>query len=242
VNASTNFPCRPCGWRRRPWRLLVANGDADPVSGYRAGLYAEPCERTDCIQRRRMFLLPCRARPARSLEARRRLAIPSPFGTFYAPNISPDPVDGIGRWSEADFVGAVTRGISPTGFHYFPAFPYASYQHAKVDDVRDLFAYLKTLSPRVRQGARSRLAVSIQCQAQYRDLETHVHGRQAVDCRTRRTHRSGIAAPIWSTASDIAPSATVLVTFLAELSPHSASPVDQIRKARAGCRTSRKRD
>ncbi|HYS85623.1 MAG TPA: alkylated DNA repair protein, partial [Bradyrhizobium sp.] len=45
------------------------------------------------------------------------LAIPSPFGTFYAPNISPDPVDGIGRWTEADFVSAVTRGISPTGFH-----------------------------------------------------------------------------------------------------------------------------
>jgi mono/diheme cytochrome c family protein len=75
------------------------------------------------------------------------LAIPSPFGTFYAPNISPDPVDGIGRWTEADFVSAVTRGISPTGFHYFPAFPYTSYQHAKVDEVRDLFAYLKTLNP-----------------------------------------------------------------------------------------------
>ncbi len=75
------------------------------------------------------------------------LAIPSPFGTFYAPNISPDPVDGIGRWTEADFVSAVTRGISPTGFHYFPAFPYTSYQHAKVEDVRDLFAYLKTLEP-----------------------------------------------------------------------------------------------
>jgi mono/diheme cytochrome c family protein len=27
------------------------------------------------------------------------LAIPSPFGTFYAPNISPDPVDGVGRWT-----------------------------------------------------------------------------------------------------------------------------------------------
>jgi len=75
------------------------------------------------------------------------LAIPSPFGTFYAPNISPDPVDGIGRWTEADFVSAVTRGISPTGFHYFPAFPYTSYRHAKVEDVRDLFAYLKTLNP-----------------------------------------------------------------------------------------------
>jgi mono/diheme cytochrome c family protein len=75
------------------------------------------------------------------------LAIPSPFGAFYAPNISPDPADGIGRWSEAEFVTAVTRGISPTGFHYFPAFPYTSYAHAKVEDVRDLFAYLKTLAP-----------------------------------------------------------------------------------------------
>jgi mono/diheme cytochrome c family protein len=75
------------------------------------------------------------------------LAIPSPFGTFYAPNISPDPNDGIGRWSEADFVTAVLKGTSPAGAHYFPAFPYPSYQHAKVEDVRDLFAYLKTLPP-----------------------------------------------------------------------------------------------
>jgi mono/diheme cytochrome c family protein len=75
------------------------------------------------------------------------LAIPSPFGTFYAPNISSDPVDGIGRWTEAEFVNAVTKGISPGGAHYFPAFPYTSYQHAKIEDIRDLFAYLKTLSP-----------------------------------------------------------------------------------------------
>src|SRR6202045_429646 len=73
------------------------------------------------------------------------LAIPSPFGTFYAPNISPDPVDGIGRWTEGEFARAATQGISPSGFHYFPAFPYTSYQHAKIEDVRDLFAYLKTL-------------------------------------------------------------------------------------------------
>src|ERR1700738_3757067 len=65
------------------------------------------------------------------------LAIASPFGTFYAPNISPDKADGIGRWTEAAFVDAVTKGISPAGFHYFPAFPYTSYQHAKVEDIRD---------------------------------------------------------------------------------------------------------
>jgi mono/diheme cytochrome c family protein len=75
------------------------------------------------------------------------LALGSPFGTFYAPNISPDPADGIGRWNETDFVTAVTRGVSPEGKHYFPAFPYTSYHLAQVDDVRDLFAYLKTLPP-----------------------------------------------------------------------------------------------
>src|ERR1700732_4299717 len=48
------------------------------------------------------------------------LAIPSPFGTFYVPNISPDLADGIGGWNEAEFVDAVTRGISPDGTHYFP--------------------------------------------------------------------------------------------------------------------------
>jgi len=75
------------------------------------------------------------------------LPIVSPFGTFYVPNISPDPVDGIGRWTETDFVRAVRKGISPAGTHYFPAFPYTSYAHATVQDVRDLFAYLKTLPP-----------------------------------------------------------------------------------------------
>lgn len=75
------------------------------------------------------------------------LPIGSPFGTFYAPNISPDPADGIGRWSEADFVNAVMKGVSPDGAHYFPAFPYTSYQRATTADVRDVFAYLKTLPP-----------------------------------------------------------------------------------------------
>jgi mono/diheme cytochrome c family protein len=75
------------------------------------------------------------------------VAIKSPFGTFYAPNISPDPNDGIGKWTDADFVNAVMNGVSPTGQHYFPAFPYTSYRRARREDVLDLFAYLKTLPP-----------------------------------------------------------------------------------------------
>jgi mono/diheme cytochrome c family protein len=73
------------------------------------------------------------------------LALKSPFGTFYPPNISPDPDHGIGRWTEADFVTAMTKGVSPNGQHLYPAFPYTSYQYMRPDDLRDLFAYLKTL-------------------------------------------------------------------------------------------------
>jgi mono/diheme cytochrome c family protein len=75
------------------------------------------------------------------------LGLKSPFGTFFTPNISPDRKDGIGGWSEADFVTAMWKGTVPDGSHYYPAFPYTSYQRMKLEDVRDLFAYLKTLPP-----------------------------------------------------------------------------------------------
>ena len=52
----------------------------------------------------------------------------SPFGTFYAPNISSDPKAGIGGWTEHQFVNAMLKGTSPNGSHYFPAFPFTSYR------------------------------------------------------------------------------------------------------------------
>ncbi|MDP1906989.1 MAG: cytochrome c, partial [Hyphomicrobium sp.] len=75
------------------------------------------------------------------------------FGTFYTPNISSDAKDGIGGWSEAQFVTAMIKGTSPSGEHYYPSFPYSSYQRIAVGDLRDLFAYLKTL-PAVAGRAR----------------------------------------------------------------------------------------
>ncbi len=72
-------------------------------------------------------------------------ALKSPFGTFHAPNISPHEQRGIGRWSEADFANAMLKGVSPAGEHYYPAFPYTSYQRMTVADVRDLFGFIKTL-------------------------------------------------------------------------------------------------
>ncbi|MGC2124695.1 MAG: cytochrome c [Xanthobacteraceae bacterium] len=75
------------------------------------------------------------------------LALHSPFGTFYVPNISPDPKDGIGNWNEANFVTALWNGTSEHGANLYPAFPYPSYRHMQLNDVRDLFGYLKTLPP-----------------------------------------------------------------------------------------------
>ena len=70
---------------------------------------------------------------------------PSDFGTFVAPNISQDPEHGIGNWTFLDLANAITRGVSPEGEHYYPALPYASYAKMEMQDVADLYAFLKTL-------------------------------------------------------------------------------------------------
>jgi len=75
------------------------------------------------------------------------LELKSPFGSFYAPNISMHPRDGIGRWTTADLANAMLRGVAPDGSHYYPAFPYTSYAGMKLDDVRHLMAFLRTLAP-----------------------------------------------------------------------------------------------
>ncbi|WP_407179047.1 c-type cytochrome [Bradyrhizobium sp. STM 3562] len=73
------------------------------------------------------------------------IALASPFGTFRPPNISMDPVDGIGAWQAKDLANALLSGVSPDGRHYYPLFPYPSFAHMTVGDVIDLMAYLRTL-------------------------------------------------------------------------------------------------
>ena len=73
------------------------------------------------------------------------LKLSSSFGDFVAPNISPDPRYGIGAWTEAEFVNALKRGVGRNGQHLYPSLPYPAYSKMTTADVRDLFAYLKTL-------------------------------------------------------------------------------------------------
>ncbi len=69
----------------------------------------------------------------------------TPFGTFIGPNISKDPVHGIGKWSDAEFVNAFRAGRAPSGHNYYPAFPYTSFAGAEVRDLLDIKAYIFTL-------------------------------------------------------------------------------------------------
>ncbi len=89
----------------------------------------------------------------------------TPFGVFISPNITPDKSHGIGAWSEQDFMRALRYGLAPDGRHYYPVFPYTSYTRMSEQDMRDLFAYLRTTEPAARPNethelvwfARSRL-------------------------------------------------------------------------------------
>jgi mono/diheme cytochrome c family protein len=74
-------------------------------------------------------------------------SIKIPGGTLVTPNISPDKKFGIGGWSDQDFLNAVKRGVSPKGDHYYPAFPYASFQGMTDADVLSIKAYIETLPP-----------------------------------------------------------------------------------------------
>ena len=86
-------------------------------------------------------------------------ALKTPFGTFYGPNITPHPVAGIGRWTPADFVRAMREGVRPDGAHYFPAFPYPSFTRIGDVDLRDLWAYLRSLKPSAQPSRPHELGI-----------------------------------------------------------------------------------
>jgi mono/diheme cytochrome c family protein len=80
-------------------------------------------------------------------------ALATPFGTFYSPNITPDPDTGIGRWTDAQFLRALREGVRPDGANYFPVFPYPSFTGITDNDALAIKAYLYSI-PAVRQDNR----------------------------------------------------------------------------------------
>lgn len=148
------------GWRRKALIFVGSAGVLALAGGWWLSApqtidpSALPSHSADLANGERMFLAggcaSCHAAPGAQGEARLVLAgglgLESPFGTFYAPNLSSGN-EGIGDWSDIDFANAMVRGVSPDGAHYYPAFPYTSYQRMRVPDLLDLKAYLDTLPP-----------------------------------------------------------------------------------------------
>jgi mono/diheme cytochrome c family protein len=149
------------------------------------------------------------------------LELATDFGVFRVPNISPDPATGIGGWSELDFANAVTRGVSPGGAHYYPAFPYSSYIRMRLEDVIDLKAFMDTLPPvsnavaghdlgfpyNVRRGVGlwKRLYLSAEPMVELADAsESLQRGQYLVEgpghcgeCHTSRDWMGGLKTRLW---------------------------------------------
>ena len=120
---------------RLPAETWAAAGEPDLANGERI-FHAGGCSS-------------CHAAPGAADDQKRvlagGLALKSPFGTFHAPNISPDEAAGIGAWTLAEFGDAMKRGTGRNGEHLYPSFPYSSYARMTVKDINDLYGYLKTL-------------------------------------------------------------------------------------------------
>ncbi|WP_249780783.1 cytochrome c [Bradyrhizobium sp. dw_78] len=75
------------------------------------------------------------------------LPVPTPFGTIYSSNITPDPDTGIGRWPEQAFRRAMRSGVDRDGQHLYPTFPYDHFTNVSDEDDRALYAFLMTRPP-----------------------------------------------------------------------------------------------
>jgi nicotinate dehydrogenase subunit B len=134
------------------WRPAIA-----PVSTTSASIYT-----ADTLERGRQLAaagdcVVCHTAPGGAPNAGGR-ALPTPFGTIYSTNLTPDPQTGIGTWSLAAFQRAMREGISRDGRHLYPAFPYTAFTQTSDDDLTALYAYLMTQPAVASTPPETRLA------------------------------------------------------------------------------------
>lgn len=147
-------------WLKKLFGAAIVLGGVGAIAGWALSapvrLDAETLAKLapgDAVKGKRIFYAggcsSCHAKPGAQGQARLELAggleLKTPFGTFVPPNISQDAKDGIGAWTVQDLANAMMKGVSPSGEHFYPAFPYASYARMKPQDIADLYAFMKTL-------------------------------------------------------------------------------------------------
>jgi mono/diheme cytochrome c family protein len=87
--------------------------------------------------------------------------LPTPFGTFYGTNITPDADTGLGAWSDEEIIAAIRRGDARGKGAEAPVMPYAQYAGMADQDVQDLVAFLRTLPPVRRQNREAKVSIPI---------------------------------------------------------------------------------
>ena len=132
------------------------------------------------------------------------LTMPTPFGTLYTSNITPDRETGIGTWTADQFYATMHVGRFPDGGLLYPAMPFGSYTKVTRADSDAIFAYLQTLprpcgSPTVRTICNSRSTI-----ARLSSAGALSFSKKASTSRTRASRRNGIEAPISSMGWGIA--------------------------------------
>lgn len=130
-------------------------------------------------------------------------AMPTPFGTLYTSNITPDPATGIGKWSADDFYKTMHSGRFPDGGLIYPAMPFASYTKVTRADSDAIFAYLRSIPPVVQKNKPHELRFPMTT-ASSSSAGARCTSVRASSSPIRPNRPNGIAAPIWSRASVIA--------------------------------------
>ena len=120
--------------------------------------------------------------------------LPTPFGTIYSTNITPDAETGIGRWSEAAFRRAMRKGVDRQGRHLYPAFPYDHFTLVSDDDDKALYAFLMTREPVRAKAPANDLSFPLNFRPVIRQWQKRGRGaarRSRRRSRLRRATRAG---------------------------------------------------
>jgi mono/diheme cytochrome c family protein len=135
-------------------------------------------------------------------------ALETPFGILLAPNITPELATGIGGWTDDEFINAVQNGIGHGGIHLYPAMPYPYYTKMTREDVIAIRAHLDTLEPVHNLVQANQLPFPFNQREAMVGWNALYFTHQASSNPIPASRRNGTAAPIWSTASNIAACAT----------------------------------
>jgi mono/diheme cytochrome c family protein len=137
-------------WHRISRVLLLSAAALGPASAAHAGAIDK--QSFDQVERGRYLSIAgdcgaCHTLPGSGHDLAGGRILETPFGNLLSPNITPDPVTGIGAWTDDEFVNAITKGTGRNGAHLFPAMPYTYYTRISRDDALAIRAYLNTLPP-----------------------------------------------------------------------------------------------